>query len=117
MNQNDLYPELREYIFQYCGKYFWRKQNLKDFKLDTIVNSDYSNIAMYKVLTGGGPILENKKISDLTNDGFEGYKNKMSEIIFNECKNELELNLCPKCSKITRTPWAKQCRFCFHDWH
>lgn len=27
------------------------------------------------------------------------------------------INRCPKCSKIARTPKAKQCPWCFHDWH
>lgn len=27
------------------------------------------------------------------------------------------INNCPKCEKLTRTPFAKQCRFCGHDWH
>lgn len=24
---------------------------------------------------------------------------------------------CPQCQGILRTPLAKQCRWCFHDWH
>ncbi len=24
---------------------------------------------------------------------------------------------CPKCEKVLRTPRAKQCMWCFHDWH
>ena len=117
MENEELYPELREYLFQYCGKYFWRKQDLKGFKLDSLVNSDSANIAMYKILTTGGSILKNKEIGNLTNDGYEAYKYRITEKIFKEHKNELELNLCPKCSKIARTPLAKQCQFCFHDWH
>lgn len=27
------------------------------------------------------------------------------------------LNLCPRCSQLARTPTAKQCRYCGHDWH
>jgi len=27
------------------------------------------------------------------------------------------LNLCPKCGGLPRTPLAKQCRVCGHDWH
>ena len=27
------------------------------------------------------------------------------------------VNRCPKCSRVVRTPRAKQCRWCFHDWH
>ena len=27
------------------------------------------------------------------------------------------INRCPICKRIARTPRAKQCRWCFHDWH
>jgi len=27
------------------------------------------------------------------------------------------INLCPNCGKLARTPLAKQCRHCQHDWH
>ena len=27
------------------------------------------------------------------------------------------VNRCPACGKIVRTPRAKQCRWCRHDWH
>lgn len=117
MREITLYPELRDYIFQYCGKYFWRKQKIAGFELTPLMNSDAANIGMYKILLQGGPILNNEIFKDLTNDSYETYKYRMSEIIFQEHKEELELNLCPKCGKIARTPLAKQCRFCFYDWH
>ena len=27
------------------------------------------------------------------------------------------INNCPKCNRLTRTPMAKQCRYCFHTWY
>ena len=27
------------------------------------------------------------------------------------------LNRCPKCQRVPVTPRAKQCPWCFHDWH
>ncbi len=27
------------------------------------------------------------------------------------------VNRCPKCNRVARTPRAKQCRWCLHDWH
>jgi hypothetical protein len=111
------YPELLEYIYNYCGKYFWRKANLNSIKFDTlIIESAAANILMYKVLTEGGRILSDVNLSELTNDGYDAYKIRIATRIFDEYKDELELNLCPKCNKIARTPEAKQCRFCSHSW-
>jgi len=44
-------------------------------------------------------------------------REKVAIILWEKHKNEIYLNNCPKCGKITRTPKAKQCRFCHHDWH
>ena len=36
------------------------------------------------------------------------------------CRPQLKetyINRCPKCQKIVRTQSAKQCCWCFHDWH
>jgi hypothetical protein len=30
---------------------------------------------------------------------------------------KLNFNRCPNCDGLCRTPLAKQCRHCFHDWH
>ena len=30
---------------------------------------------------------------------------------------KLVVNRCPKCHRIVRTPFAKQCLWCGHDWH
>jgi hypothetical protein len=27
------------------------------------------------------------------------------------------INRCPKCDRVVRTPKARQCRSCLHDWH
>lgn len=116
MREITLYPELRDYIFQYCGKYFWNKQKTRT-QYSSLVNAEDANIAMYKILTQGGDILEDKATGNLADDGYEAYKRRISEIIFKDHWHELELNLCPQCGKIARTPLAKQCRFCFHDWH
>jgi hypothetical protein len=24
---------------------------------------------------------------------------------------------CPRCGRLAKTPKARQCRFCYHDWH
>lgn len=117
MENKELYPELADYIFNFCGKYFWEKEKLANRHLTTLLKSDGVNTAMYKVAQQRGWISSDPAVLELAKNGFEEYKRKVTERIFNEHKDELELNLCPKCGKIARTPRAKQCRFCLHDWH
>jgi len=42
---------------------------------------------------------------------------KMVKILITDYKDQLFFNNCPKCEKLARTPYAKQCRHCGHDWH
>lgn len=43
-------------------------------------------------------------------------KNAVDRVI-RECYYDLPLNRCPKCARLVRTPIAKQCLWCGHDWH
>ena len=75
------------------------------------------NTVAYKFFMKDENVYADKEIMDLISDGFDIYKIKVATRIWNVHKHQIELNLCPKCSKIARTPWAKQCRFCLNDWH
>lgn len=47
----------------------------------------------------------------------EKEKSRLAEILIEKYPEELFWNNCPKCDKLARTPSAKQCRFCNHDWN
>lgn len=55
------------------------------------------------------PYLQKQEIED--------EKKRIAEMLLKEYSNEVFLNKCPGCGKLARTPKAKQCRFCLHDWH
>lgn len=44
-------------------------------------------------------------------------KERLAIVLWEKYKDKIDLNNCPKCGKTARTPKAKQCRFCRHDWH
>jgi len=109
--------ELLEYIFQYYPDFFsanetlahqhaWataktRARSRKD-QLKSQLNDMFSN---------------DSEVLKLLDNGFKTFRLNTAKRIYNEHKDDLNLNLCPKCLKIARTPKAKQCRFCFHNWH
>jgi len=92
MTNITLYPELIDYIYQFCDEF---KTNDEKSAERTILYKSKNMIA----------------------DGYESFKKKVAERICSQHKSELGLNLCPRCNKIARTPKAKQCRFCFYAWH
>ena len=118
MENDELYPELTDYIFNYCGNYLWQNEKKARWHLHALAKSNYGvNVIMYKFFMKEENVPDNKGIRELVNGGFEEFKQKVVTRIWNQLKDELELNLCPKCKKIARTPYASQCRFCFFDWH
>jgi hypothetical protein len=115
MENEELYQELIDYIYWYCEKYKTADEKLAGKS----VLYDTSNISetMRKMMIQRGWFSDEVYIKEMLKDGYENFKTRVAKRIFFEHKNELELNLCPECLKIARTPLAKQCRFCRHDWH
>lgn len=64
-----------------------------------------------------GWLSTDKEVLNLLKDGYEEFERNTAERLLAEKPGEVFLNTCPKCSRLTRTPQAKQCRFCGHDWH
>jgi len=64
-----------------------------------------------------GLIKEDPKSLKIIQEGFEQFIIKTATRIRSESKNQYCLNKCPECERLTRTPYAKQCRKCGHKWH
>lgn len=118
MENKELYPELADYIFEYCQKYFLEKELIANRHLFALAKShgDTNNrFYSFFMKEARGPVDE--EVEQLIEGGFVRFKDRVTRRIYEEHKEKLVLNLCPKCGKIARTKWAQQCRFCFHDWH
>ncbi|MEO8711869.1 MAG: AbiV family abortive infection protein [Parafilimonas sp.] len=117
MNEN-LYPALVEYIFNYRSSLMndaEQKAYRHQIAVDRIAHGD--RIGFHKYQFEEEHVSKDESVLRLLEQGYEYYKTMTATRIYNEHKDELNLNLCPKCFKIARTPEAKQCRFCLHDWH
>jgi hypothetical protein len=52
----------------------------------------------------------------LSDGGFEGFIERTSARILDENRHLVFFNRCPKCGGLARTPTARQCRYCAHEW-
>ncbi|WP_148639436.1 hypothetical protein [Aquimarina longa] len=110
-----LSPELIDYIYKYHQGFF---NNIENKAMNHYVTKmkfkNYENNIPpeFKKL-----ITDDKKALGLLKKGYKRFVKNTAERIYKEHRKELNLNLCPKCNKIARTPQAKQCRFCSYDWH
>jgi hypothetical protein len=53
----------------------------------------------------------------LVSVGYEAFAERTAARILKEHGDKVFLNRCPQCGGLARTPRAKQCRFCGHNWH
>ena len=75
------------------------------------------NPQMRKVMVDKGWISERPDIKEFLKDGYEEFELNVARRIMKEVPEKVFLNNCPKCSKLARTPFARQCRHCGHSWH
>ncbi|MCB9262872.1 MAG: hypothetical protein H6607_10910 [Flavobacteriales bacterium] len=75
------------------------------------------NPQMRKVMVDKGWISEPPDIKEFLKDGYEEFELNVARRIMKEVPEKVFLNNCPKCSKLARTPFARQCRHCGHSWH
>lgn len=60
---------------------------------------------------------DDPEVLELTRDGAERFLQRTAKRIMAAHSAEIQANRCPRCGQIARTPKARQCRFCFFDWH
>jgi hypothetical protein len=74
------------------------------------------NPQMRKVMVDRGWISEHPDIKEFLKDGYEEFELNVSRRIMKETPEKVFFNNCPKCNKLARTPYARQCRHCGHSW-
>lgn len=72
---------------------------------------------MQKLLTDKGWISERPDIKEFLKNGYEEFEFNVAKRIMKETPEKVFFNNCPKCNKLARTPYARQCRHCGYSWH
>lgn len=115
MERQELYPELVDYIFDFEYKFMNIDERFVARRI--VINPDNPSESLREVARMKLEWKNSEIVKQMLADGFDAFKDRVVKRIYANHKHELTLNLCPACGKIARTPLAKQCRFCFHDWH
>ena len=108
--------DILEYISRYCSEYYTELErkaddhHLAQTKLLRYKDRDGHLGEKYNQMTSTDP-----QVLELLKDGYSEFRKRVIERIYNEQLSKL--NRCPKCNGLARTPRARQCRYCWHDWH
>jgi len=95
-------------------KISWRHWSTT-YKMEHSDSTDQQKESRKKLSLQKGWMTDDENILQLLKFGIDEFERKVAERIDNS--NSIDYNNCPKCERLTRTPKAKQCRFCGHDWH
>ena len=109
--------ELTTYIWNHYRHLMTSAENkagwaaLADQKL-SVVNQHMVSLIVKRV-----GFTEDPEAIALLADGPELFRRRTAQRIVRGRASELFINRCPNCTRIVRTPKARQCIWCGHDWH
>lgn len=63
------------------------------------------------------PPSDDPEVLRLASDGLDVFLERTAKRILAENRDKIVFNNCPFCGVLARTPQARQCRHCGHDWH
>lgn len=90
------------------------KQTNSMYKLE---HSNSKNPNLTRMYQENGWLTSDQSVLDLLKDGYDNFELNVANRIMAQSHEKVFFNNCPKCNKLARTPYARQCRHCGHNWH
>jgi len=117
-------PHLARYVFIYYSRFMTKKEKLANRHLSATakVTHGRTDLAAQEEARNSRPHLKELFSDDpdvlaLTRDGVERFLQRTAERIIAAHSHGIQVNRCPRCGEVAKTPKARQCRFCRFDWH
>ena len=112
------------YVFTYYGHLMTEPERLASLHLVGTLKATHGRSdekAQQEVVNSsshlGRWLTDDPKALALARDGYDAFVFRTGQRILDENRDAILLNYCPQCNGLARTPKARQCRFCGHDWH
>ena len=117
-------PHLASYVITYYGHFMEKQEKLAHRHLIGTMKATKgrSDVAAQEEAKKTKPHLRELLSSDpnvtlLAHDGVQTFVERTAARILAEHGDQVFLNYCPRCGALAKTPRARQCRLCRHDWH
>jgi hypothetical protein len=117
-SKRQLYGYVLTFHCQYMTKREWLAQRhligtLKATRRDdAAAQAEARNDDVFKTFLSSDP-----DVLQLSSEGYDAFIERTASRILKDHGAALVFNRCPRCKGLARTPTARQCRFCGHDWH
>jgi hypothetical protein len=114
----DITLEQAEYIVKYYSK-LMTIQEVKALRhyYSTVKLEGSEHEQRTLIYSKAGWLIDDPLILSYLTDGYDQFMLNCAERILSEDPEKVFFNFCPVCDRLARTPYAKQCRHCGHDWH
>ena len=116
--------EKARYVLRYYAHLMTTKERLASrhlFGTEKATHGRTDTAAQSEVRNSSHPLSEllsnDSDVLRLASDGSDVFVVRTAQRILDEHSNEIVFNYCPRCGALAKTPKARQCRFCRHDWH
>ena len=109
--------DLANYVFCYFSRFMDSTERIECSYLLHRVKAAASQLRSLDDDKSHVPTVADRESVLLAQDRYSAFAGRTGERILAECRDGVFLNRCPRCGRVARTPTAKQCRYCRHDWH
>jgi hypothetical protein len=123
-NEGKIDTDMAWYVFKYYGQLMNGRERMANRHLMRTFKAveGRSDLAAQEEARGRVRHLrewlsDDPEVLQLARDGYEAFAVHTGKRILHEHRDQIVLNRCPQCGRLARTPKARQCRFCRHDWH
>jgi hypothetical protein len=110
---------LRAYVGEHCRHLMTPlERRISDYLVPIVSNSSEEKIRRLNEFMEerDGHVPDEEIIAAYTKPYAENNQIAIERVIA-ECAHQLNINRCPECRRIARTPKAAQCMWCGYDWH
>jgi hypothetical protein len=116
--------EKARYVLRYYGQLMTKQERLAHRHLmgaEKATHGRTDAVAQREAGNSSHPAREllsnDPEVLHLASDGIDAFTARTAQRILDQHNNEIAFNYCPRCGALAKTPKARQCRVCRHDWH
>lgn len=99
-------PDEAAYAFEYFGRFY-----------NGLFNRSESFEITHYLLEHSPFRSRDREVLRRAQNNYSIFVQRAGERMLAEYPGRITFNRCPQCGRVTRTPTARQCRYCRHDWH
>ena len=106
---------LTDYVWAHCREYMTELERLGYKAVNVRFKAENASPRMAQILLDKWGAVNDPRVNKALSQGVRQFQIAVRDRVLRD--HPEIINRCPQCGKIARTPKAKQCRWCHHDWH